>query len=241
MATDILYMPSIDSCYETTFNAEIVAINGPQITLNRTLFYPLGGGQNWDTGTLSSNTGKYSVEEVRGRGEIMHFIDEDHGLEIGEKITGEIDWQRRYSHMKMHTAQHIISGVVYELFDGARTVGNQIDVSKSRIDFNPIKFDNEMIELTFSKAQELIDAELAVTCQVMTREEINSIMPPERTNMGLLPKSVKQLRVVKIGDNIDLCPCAGTHVRNIGEIGKLEFIAKKSKGKGTQRVSYRLK
>jgi misacylated tRNA(Ala) deacylase len=74
----------------------------------------------------------------------------------------------------------------------------------------------------------------------MTREEINSIMPEDRTNMNLLPKSVKNLRVVTIGDNIDLCPCAGTHVMDLSEIGEIKIISKKSKGKGTQRVTYEL-
>ncbi|HIG03160.1 MAG TPA: alanyl-tRNA editing protein [Candidatus Poseidoniales archaeon] len=240
MVTEKLYMPSIDSCYETKFNAEVVAINGGEIVLNRSLFYPIGGGQNWDTGKIIADTGIYAVEETRGRDEVAHIIDGDHGLSVGDEITGEIDWQRRYSHMKMHTAQHVMSGIVYELFNGVRTVGNQIHEDRSRIDFNPIKFDNDMIELTFSKAQEMIDSDLLVTCQTMQRGQINEIMPPERTNMDLLPKSVNELRVIIIGDKMDLCPCAGTHVKQLSEIGELEFLGKKSKGKGTQRVSYTL-
>jgi misacylated tRNA(Ala) deacylase len=86
----------------------------------------------------------------------------------------------------------------------------------------------------------LIDADLGVTDSTMTREEVNAEMPPERTNMDLLPTSVKQLRVVKIGDNLDLCPCAGTHVQRLGEIGHIEITGKKSKGKGTQRITYEL-
>lgn len=233
-------MPSIDSCYETKFNAEVIAINGREIVLDRSLFYPIGGGQNWDTGKIIAETGTYVVEETRGRNEVAHIIDEDHGLCVGDEIVGEIDWQRRYSHMKMHTAQHVMSGIVYELFNGVRTVGNQIHEDRSRIDFNPIKFDNDMMELTFSKAQEMIDSDLLVTCQTMQREQINEIMPPERTNMDLLPESVKELRVIIIGDKMDLCPCAGTHVRQLSEIGEIEFLGKKSKGKGTQRVSYTL-
>ena len=97
-----------------------------------------------------------------------------------------------------------------------------------------------MIDELFSKANEMVESNLEVTDCVMTREEINAIMPPERTNMDLLPISVKQLRVIKIGDNVDLCPCAGTHVRALSEIGKMEFLGKKNKGKGTTRVSYTL-
>ena len=142
--------------------------------------------------------------------------------------------------MRMHTAQHLVSGLVYEMFDGARTVGNQINTNRSRIDFNPIKFTDEMIEDLFHRANEITESDLPVTDCIMTREEINAIMPPDRTNMSLLPISVKQLRVVRIGDNLDLCPCAGTHVRALGEIGDLEFLGRKNKGKGTTRVSYTL-
>ena len=93
----------------------------------------------------------------------------------------------------------------------------------------------------FQKANEIVETDLEVTDCIMTRDEINAIMPPDRTNMDLLPISVKQLRVVKIGDNVDLCPCAGTHVKQLAEIGHIEIIGKKSKGKGTQRISYTLK
>ena len=140
----------------------------------------------------------------------------------------------------MHTAQHLVSGIVYEMYDGARTVGNQIHSDRSRIDFNPIRFTEDMIEEMFAKANEMVSEEIAVTDCIMTRDEINSIMPPERTNMDLLPISVKELRVIKIGDNIDLCPCAGTHVRNLSEIGELQFLGTKNKGKGTTRVKYTL-
>lgn len=233
-------MESIDACYLRDFSATVIAADETSVTLDKTLFYPLGGGQNWDTGTLSWNGVKLNVTEVRGRSEVQHFIGEDHGLEIGETVEGEIDWERRHAHMRMHTAQHLVSGIVYEMYDGARTVGNQIHANRSRIDFNPVKFTDEMIEELFHKANEMVDTNMAVTDCIMTRAEINAIMPRERTNMDLLPISVKQLRVIKIGDNVDLCPCAGTHVRALGEIGDLEFIGRKNKGKGTTRVSYTL-
>ena len=177
---------------------------------------------------------------MRGRGDVHHFVGEDHGLEVGDSVQGEIDWDRRHAHMRMHTAQHLVSGLVYEMFDGARTVGNQINTNRSRIDFNPIKFTDEMIEDLFHRANEITESDLPVTDCIMTREEINAIMPPDRTNMSLLPISVKQLRVVRIGDNLDLCPCAGTHVRALGEIGEMKFLGRKNKGKGTTRVSYTL-
>jgi misacylated tRNA(Ala) deacylase len=233
-------MESIDACYLTDFSAKVTAVDETSVILDQTLFYPLGGGQNWDTGTISWDGGELQVTEVRGRSEVQHIVGQDHGLSPGETIQGEIDWKRRHAHMRMHTAQHLVSGIVYEEYNGARTVGNQIHTNRSRIDFNPIKFDEEMIETIFNKANEYVETNLQVTDCIMTRDEINSIMPPDRTNMDLLPISVKQLRVIRIGDNLDLCPCAGTHVRALGEIGEMKFIGKKNKGKGTTRVSYTL-
>ena len=142
--------------------------------------------------------------------------------------------------MRMHTAQHLMSGLAYEIFNGVRTVGNQIHSTHSRIDFNPISFDQNMLDELSSSANELTNQSIEITNSTMNREQINAIMPEDRTNMNLLPKSVKNLRVVKIGENIDLCPCAGTHVTNLEEVGSVNIISKKSKGKGTQRVTYEL-
>ena len=240
MTTEKLYLNGIESAYETKFSAKVVESLDGGIVLDRTLFYPLGGGQNWDEGILSGPNGDIEVLEVRGRNDIIHKLNQDHQLEVGDEVVGSIDWERRYAHMKMHTAQHLVSGIAYELFNGARTVGNQIHTTHSRIDFNPISFDQEMLDLLAEKTNETINMKHEVTDTTLTREEINSIMPPERTNMDLVPSFIDELRIVKIGGSVDLCPCAGTHISNIYEIGELTIIGKKSKGKGTQRITYEL-
>ena len=240
MGSEKLFLKSIEAGYFTTFAAQVTIVEENKVALDRTLFYPLGGGQNWDTGTINGPNGTLEVSEVRGRDDIFHHLQQDHQLEVGDEIIGEIDWKRRYEHMRMHTAQHLVSGVVYENFTAARTVGNQIHTERSRIDFNPIKFDEEMLQQLTQLTNELIDADHSVTDKEMTRDEINALMPPERTNMDLLPASINNLRVVQIGESLDLCPCAGTHVKQLSEIGHIEIIGKKSKGKGTQRISYTL-
>ena len=240
MMTKKLYLESIEAAYLEEFTAEVIAIEDNKIVLDQTLFYPLGGGQNWDLGSIDGPNGKMNVIEVRGRDTIHHTIEETFELEIGDEVSGTIDFERRYTHMKMHTAQHLVSGIAYEMFDGVRTVGNQIHTEKSRIDFKPIQFTEDMLLELQSAVNEKIQLGLEVTDSQMTRDEINSIMPQERTNMDLLPLFIDDLRVVTIGDKQDLCPCAGTHVRNISEIKGIEFIGKKSKGKGTQRVTYEL-
>ena len=238
--TTKLYLESIEAGYYQHFSAVVTEIHQEHVVLDRTLFYPLGGGQNWDTGTLSGPNGPVQVTEVRGRDGVMHTVGEGHQFSVGDEIKGSIDWERRHAHMRMHTAQHLMSGLVYEMFDGARTVGNQIHSDRSRIDFNPIAFDETMLNSLVERANEIIAQNLPVTDTVMTREEVNEIMPPERTNMDLLPSSVRELRVVKIDNGFDLCPCAGTHVQQLGEIGDVNFLGKKSQGKGTQRFSYDL-
>jgi len=238
--TNKLYLESIEAGYAHRFDAHVVQVEDNRVVLDRTLFYPLGGGQHWDTGVLTGPNGDLHVSEVRGRNEVHHTVGEDHQLEIGDEVRGTINWETRYAHMRMHTAQHLVSGLAYEMFDGVRTVGNQIHADRSRIDFNPISFDESMIQALLDAVNQRIDAGLDVSDSIMTRGEINAIMPPERTNMDLLPASVKQLRIVQIGDRVDMCPCAGTHVSNISELGHVDFLGKKSKGKGTQRFSYRL-
>ena len=240
MTTTKLYLENIEAAYETKFSAKVIKSDDESIVLDRTLFYPLGGGQNWDEGTLSGPNGPIDVLEVRGREDIIHNLGVDHQLEVGDEVIGEIDWERRYSHMRMHTAQHLVSGIAYELFNGVRTVGNQINTTHSRIDFNPISFDENMLVQLTNKTNEIISLKYEVTDLTMMRNEINTIMPPERTNMDLIPSFIDELRVVKIGDSLDLCPCAGTHISNISEIGEISIIGKKSKGKGTQRITYEL-
>ena len=240
MMTKKLYLESIEAAYLEEFTAEVIEIEDNRVVLDQTLFYPLGGGQNWDLGTIDGPNGEMNVIEVRGRDTIHHTIEDTFELEIGDEVSGTIDFERRYAHMKMHTAQHLVSGIAYEMFDGVRTVGNQIHTEKSRIDFKPIQFTEDMLSELQSAVNEKIQLGLEVTDSQMTRDEINSIMPEERTNMDLLPAFINDLRVVTIGDKQDLCPCAGTHVRNISEIKGIEFIGKKSKGKGTQRVTYQL-
>ena len=136
----------MNSAYNINFNAKAFTIEENKIVLDRTLFYPLGGGQNWDTGILSTQNGEIEVIEVRGRDVIEHYVSNNHQLSVGDNVVGAIDWQRRYSHMRMHTAQHLMSGLAYEIFNGVRTVGNQIHATHSRIDFNPISFDQEMLD-----------------------------------------------------------------------------------------------
>ena len=189
--TRMLYMEGgLERCYERTFTAKVLEAKPDHVILDQTLFYPLGGGQEWDTGVLRTADGREArVSEVTKRGPVKHVLRAGYALQAGDEVTGTIDWERRNAHMRMHTAQHLVSGLAYELFGGPRTVGNQIHATRSRIDFNPVNFSNEMLKDLEAASNDAIRAGYAVTTASMTRDEVNAELPPERTNLDLLPKS----------------------------------------------------
>tara|TARA_Y100001960_G_C14327904_1_gene658630 strand:- start:192 stop:704 length:513 start_codon:yes stop_codon:yes gene_type:complete len=162
--------------------------------------------------------------------------------QIGEKVVGKIDWDRRYAHMKMHTSQHLISSVVSEMYS-SDTVGNQIGQDKSRIDFKPLKITNEELSEIENKANQYITENLKINISEELRTNLEN-NPDIRSSMSsglwkMLPESVTNLRVISIGD-IDVCPCAGTHVKSLKEIGQIKFIKKDNKGSQKLRLSYKL-
>lgn len=240
LVTKMLYMEALERGYDKAFLARVIEARPDYVVLDQTLFYPLGGGQEWDMGVLATADGRNAkVVEVTKRGPVKHTAP-GHTLQVGDEVEGTIDWQRRYAHMRMHTAQHLVSGLAYEMFGGPRTVGNQIHADRSRIDFNPINFTNEMLKDLQTAANDVIHSAVPITATTMTRDQVTAEQPPERTNMDLLPKSVTELRVIRIGKDVDLCPCAGTHVLNTKEIGDVQIVSRTSKGHGTQRIEYTL-
>lgn len=235
--TEMLYMKDIEANYIRDFGARVLESGPGYAVLDRTAFYPLGGGQPSDTGVLLFEGGQVRVREVQKKGGVRHLLDGD--LPPGtETVKGVIDWDPRHAHMRMHTAQHILSGIVFDLFS-ARTVGNQIHADHSRIDFAPVQFtDEDMVEVE-KKVNDILAQRIPVTIGEEDRAEIEKRVCTERANLDLLPKSVSRLRIVKIGD-IDLCPCAGTHVRNTAEIGLMRIAGREHKGKDRERLTYTL-
>ena len=234
--TEQIHMKSHEGTYLREFQARVEATFPGIVELDRTAFYPLGGGQPSDKGGLKWNNGSVEVNDVRKKNRIRHMV-EGELPEIGESVEGTIDWTRRYAHMKMHTAQHVVSAVVDNIH-GARTVGNQIGNNKSRIDFDPLHLnDAEISELEAEISKEMKkDHQITITEAEREDLEQNSLV---RVNMNLLPPSVKTLRVITIGD-LDICPCAGTHVKSTKEIGEVKFKNRENKGKGKQRLAYEL-
>lgn len=235
------HMDSLDGTYVKKFEAEVTATFPGIVELDQTAFYHLGGGQPADTGELVWQGGGGRVVDVRKKNRIRHMFEGDLP-DVGMKVKGNLDWERRYSHMRMHTSQHLVSSVVSERY-GSDTVGNQIAADKSRIDFKPLKLGNTELNMLQDEVNQVISKDLKISISESERSDLEN-NPEIRSSMSsglwkMLPSSVTRLRVVKIGD-IDVCPCAGTHVRSLSEIGNVEFLKKDNKGSKKVRLSYRL-
>ena len=235
------HMDSHDGTYKKEFQSKVTAVYPGIVELEETAFYHLGGGQPSDKGTLNWKDGESIVYDVRKKNRIRHMVEGDLP-EVGDSVEGKLNWNRRYTHMRMHTSQHLVSAIVSDLY-GADTVGNQIGLDKSRIDFKPLKLNMNEIDDLIDLTNEYIAKDISVNISEANRSDLEG-NPEIRSSMSsglwkLLPKSVTRLRVISIGE-IDVCPCAGTHVRSLKEIGKVEFVKRDNKGAGKQRLTYTL-
>ena len=235
--TEMLYMPDIESNYIREFPARVVKRKKDYIMLNRSAFYPEGGGQPSDAGRVEWEGGSAEVTFVQKKGIIKHIIKGD-PHSVPDEVTGVLDWDRRHAHMRMHTAQHLISAVILELY-GAHTVGNQLYADRSRIDFDRTRLTDEDLVRVKVRFDELVDEAIPVSVYEMDREEMEERVKVGRAQLDLLPSSITRLRVVDI-EGYDLCPCAGTHVRNLSELGHLVPLGRESKGAQKERVHFTL-
>lgn len=238
--TELLYMP--DNEYQKEFEAEVSKVNEDEgyICLEETLFYKEGGGQPADHGKISWDKNSVDVVDVqKEHGKVRHYVENFEELpEPGTEVHGEIDWERRYKLMRMHTAQHVLSWVVLNRYD-ATTAGNQIHEDYSRIDFEPITFSQENLEKIENQVNALIQKGLEVEKKFMGRELLQEQIQEGRMNLDIIPEHVDPLRVIVIGEN-DLCPCGGTHLDNIKEIGRINITERETKGSDKDRIKFEL-
>ena len=224
--------------YIKEFDAVVTKNKKDYICLDQTAFYPFGGGQPSDTGILKWDNKESIVKEVIKKGDSINHIIEGEKPPVGTKVHAILDWNKRYNHMKMHTAQHIISGIIFDDYN-ARTVGNQIHAEYSRVDFYPVNFTNEDLALIENKFNGIISQNLPIKIYDEERDSLEKRVDQQRANLDMLPKFIKILRIVEV-DSFDVCPCAGTHVRNTSEIPKIDKIKKETKGKDKTRIIYSL-
>jgi len=235
--TELRYLPDEDGV--TAFEATVTEATDDRIILDGTYFYPEGGGQPADRGSLSWDDGHADVVDVyKDHGEVVHEIDGFEGAlpSEGDTVQGEVDDDRRAAHRRMHTAQHVVSRVVLDAF-GAGTAGNQIHADRSRIDFEPAEFDDDDVAHIEELANEAIERDYAVTKEDRPRPEVEEQTDEGRSLLHLIPDHVDPLRVVEIED-YDLCPCGGTHVDHLAEVGRIEITGRTSKGKDTERIEF---
>ena len=231
-----LYM---DDSYLKKWEAKVVAVKDDKfITLDNTAFYPKGGGQPWDEGFIIKDQEKFRVVYVgKFSGEISHEVDKP-GLEAGDDVSCELDWERRYTYMRYHTASHLISNILYSKAD-AKITGNQIETDKTRMDFSMINYSPEKLNAYVDEANSIINQDLPITIDYMTRKEV--LEKPELARLAVgLPENIKELRIVKIGD-VDKQVDGGTHVNHLKEIGVIELTKTVNKGKNNRRMYFILK
>ena len=233
--TELLYQT--DS-YTKEFEAVIVAIDEESIgvILDRTTFYPGGGGQPPDSGEISLKDKKLVINRVkRINGKYVHIIEGENVLPtVGEKIAGVIDWDRRYKIMRTHTAMHILCGVIFRDY-GAQVTGGNMEPLKGRMDFEFETMRHELVAEIERSINEEVKAARDLHIKILPREEAFQIPDLIRTKINLLPDHIKEVRIVEI-EGLDIQADGGTHVNNTSEVGNLTVVDYKSKGKINKRI-----
>jgi misacylated tRNA(Ala) deacylase len=233
--TDLLYQT--DS-YMRQFTARVAAVQEGALVLDRTAFYPGGGGQPADRGTARWEANTYRLAKIRqGGGQVYHWLDGEDANPlppVGAEVVGTLDWEHRYRLMRTHTALHILCGVIWRDY-GAQVTGGNMQPLKARMDF-----ELEHMSADFaSTVEERVNAEVAaarpISVRVLPREEAFQIPDLIRTKINLLPESITSVRVVEI-KGLDLQADGGTHVANTREVGQIEIVKHESKGRINKRL-----
>lgn len=223
--------------YLKEFDGTVTAVNGDLVTLDRTAFYPRGGGQPSDTGTLDvgGESQAYRVLEVKKQGgEAWHRLDRAATFAPGAHAHGTLDWDRRHKLMRTHTALHILCGMMFRDF-GVSVTGGDMEPLAARMDF-----ELEHMSATFAQeVEEKVNVEIAaardIRVKILPREEAFKIPDLIRTKINLLPPDIQQVRVVEIV-GLDLQADGGTHVANTREVGHIKVVGHESKGKINKRL-----
>jgi misacylated tRNA(Ala) deacylase len=229
--SELLYLRD---AYLREFDAQVVAVDGSRVALDQTAFYPTGGGQPHDTGTLD---GVAVVDVRKDADQIWHTLDGAPSA-VGATVHGAVDWERRHELMRTHSAMHVLCGVIWNEWGKAVTGGN-MEPLEARMDF---EFD-PLPEGFAARVQELVNAEIAadrpIEVSFLPRGTALEDEDLIRTKVNLIPESVTEIRVVDIV-GLDKQADGGTHVASTKEIGRFEVVKTESKGKGNKRIRIRI-
>ena len=222
--------------YLREFDAAVTAADGQAVTLDRTAFYPGGGGQPHDLGTLTweGAPGAAQVAQVKKQtGEIWHTLAGD-VPPVGARVHGVLDWGRRYRLMRTHTALHVLCGVVYRDY-GALVTGGNMEPLQGRMDFEFETMRKELVAEIEASVNAEIDKDHPVRVAILPREEAFQIPDLIRTKINLLPPQIARVRTVEIV-GLDLQADGGTHVANTREVGRVRVVDYHSKGAINKRI-----
>ena len=223
--------------YLREFTATVTAVDAEShaVVLDRTAFYPGGGGQPCDEGTLTVDGVVYPVSRVQKAGpDILHIIDGETLPGVGAQASGALNWERRYQLMRTHTAMHILCGVVFRDY-GAQVTGGNMDPLAGRMDFEFESMRQELVHEIEGRINAEIAQKRAVRVRILPRDEAFGIPDLIRTKINLLPEGITEVRTVEIV-GLDLQADGGTHVANTAEVGHLCVVDYKSKGKINKRI-----
>lgn len=224
--------------YLREFEAQVthVELETCAIMLDRTAFFPGGGGQIFDTGTVEHDSHSYRLVRARSNPQgIVHLLETRAELPPkGSLVKGFIDWERRFQVMRMHTAMHILCGVIFRDY-GALVTGCAMEPLKGHMDFEFETMTKDLVSQIESAVNTEVKAAREVKVQIHDREEAFKIPDLIRTRINLLPEHIKEIRTIEIV-GLDLQADGGTHVRNTREVGEIKIVDYKSKGKINKRI-----
>jgi misacylated tRNA(Ala) deacylase len=229
--------------YLTTCEATVVDVREEGVVLDRTVFYARGGGQPGDVGTLAWDGGACRIADTtksREDGEILHAVDpETPSPAVGIQVIAVIDWDRRYLHMRTHTALHALSGVVFTDYGAKVTGGNMESTGSARMDFELDGITQEFGREVEGKLNARLADDVPVRVSFLPRAEAFADPDLIRTKVSLIPEHVDPIRVIDIA-GIDKQADGGTHVRSTAEVGRVRVVKTESKGKANKRMRIQL-
>jgi misacylated tRNA(Ala) deacylase len=220
--------------YIKQFDASVEQVLDGGFVLDRSAFFPGGGGQPADEGTFQQGDNIWRITKIKRVGDaIVHYLDGEINPELGP-VHGVLDWDRRLKLMRTHTAMHILCGVIWRDYSASVTGGNMQPL-RARMDFEFESMHRDLVTEIEEKINYEASVERAVTSRTLEREEAFAIPDLIRTKINLLPKGISEVRIVEI-DGLDLQADGGTHVSNTREVGPIKIVDYKSKGKINKRL-----
>lgn len=224
-----------EDSYIRECDAIVVAIDDDAVVLDQTVFYPLGGGQPGDTGSMCWAVGKTAIVDTRygEDGQIRHLLEDDASIPgVGDKVHIALDWERRYRHMRMHTAMHLLGSVLKY-----GVTGGNISAEKSRLDFD-MKDTVDKVAVATAMEKLVVD-DHPITCRWITDEQLDAEPDLVRTMSVQPPRGKGKVRLLEI-QSVDLQPCGGTHLKSTAEVGQVRIGKVEKKGKRNRRVNIHL-